>query len=151
MSKIEIGILIVLCLLPIITLVIVLPKKLKKKAPPPPTTEYKPDKPVVEEEKPKPEKVEKPKTLGENKGLYNDDSFKGYLKDRKGNRTPPTFKEPNFDDPFMNDVFRPNMQQTSKGNEDKSLSEQINELSPELKAMLLSGILDRKNFDEDDE
>ena len=149
MSNMEIFIIICACLIPIVALVVLFPKiKLKKKEKSAKSNEneqtiekYIPDKPIVEE----------PKIVKKNEGSkYDRDDFKDYLKS-KGSRVagpqrkilPEDFRDLSTD---YNPRGRLNQMQNSN---QTSIADEINSLSPELKALILSGALEKKTFDEE--
>ena len=142
MSNFEIFLIVGLSLAPIVALFFVLPKKLKKeKKEPPKTTEYKP------EEKSEPIKQEEPKEVKPEKKVANIAStseFKDYLTYKKENLHAPKHLE-SPKDVFVSDYFPSRFKKKPK--EDKTIAEQINDLSPELKVMMLSGVFNRKDFD----
>lgn len=139
----EIFIIISICLIPLIALVLILPKVIKKKK----ANILKQQPNSIENEQNT--VIETPK-IDDNsieEKTYSSDDFKSYL-DKKGkNITRPNRKEnlPNFNfESFDNYKKR----QTKNLNKDKSLTEQINDLSPELKALIISGALNKKNYEE---
>ena len=151
MSKVEIIILIVALAIPFVSILFVLPKRKKK------DKEASKTKPYIKEEVVEPPKPmeqptltakveEKPKMV---KPLFEDDDtdFKAYLDLKRKRLSAPERKE------FPSGVRGPlgeyiparlrNQQQATKN---KTVAEQIQELSPELKALILSGVLDRKDY-----
>lgn len=165
MSRFEIVILVIVCALPVVALVLTLPKRKKgksksevKKAEPPkseqPKQEFKLDSSPPPTSAPDEVKPRSISVSQQDEPLYNQESFRDYLKERKTSHSAPTFKEqkegdiPNITD-FNSDLFTiPNRNQPKQ--DEKSLADKIDELSPEIKALLLSGALERKNFDDDD-
>lgn len=146
MINFEVFLIICVCLVPIVALIIVLPKKLSKKE-----TKVEPVKEVVKEEtKPvaeseKQEPKEKSERVIDN-NAYTADDFKGYLEEKQKNTTKPNrivhgkdFKDLTFDFPRRTPGYRT----LPKA---KSMAEQIRDLSPELKALIIAGALDRKEF-----
>ena len=158
MTKIEIGLVIIICLLPIIALVMILPKKLfsKKGKKPEPKPEQPQEAPAPAKEEPKPVEVkeeEPSKELEEYTDLYQEEDFKAYLKDRAEKHPSPKEKDgdPTQFGKFDPDLFGPvNKTPPPPKKQPKTLQEEIEGLSPELKALLLSGALNPKHFDKDD-
>lgn len=153
MSKVEMFLIIGACLVPFIALIFVLPKHKKKTKTPPPTTSYvkedkKEEKPAapVQSGAPIEKQVSKPKIT---KPTFDeDDDFKAYLElKKKRTQAPEPIDEGSFVRSPVGEYIparlRNKMAQTSKN---KSIAEQINDLSPELKAMLLAGVLDKKDY-----
>ena len=144
MSHFEIGIIVLICCLPILALILVLPKmgkkgKTKAKAEPP---KQEPVKEEPKKEEPKPEEEKKESKL--DKGTLD------YLEKRKQTHPAPTFKQgtpPPFGG-YSRAMFNTPRQPTPQKKEEGSLAEQIEGLSPELKALLMSGALNRKDFDD---
>ncbi len=151
MTKVEIAMLIGLALIPIIALVIILPKNFKKSANKKVIKETKPveikaEKPI--EEKP----IEKSAEASVQTGLYHRDnaddmdSFRKYLSERK-KTTAPTRKPYNPELERMTTRYMPQHSiSTPTQPAQKTISEQIDALSPELKAIILSGVFDKKDF-----
>ena len=78
--------------------------------------------------------------------VYKTDDFKDYINfKRKQTRSPYRIQEP--DDIFTEEYLPPRLRRRHLQSS-KSVSEQIKELSPELKAMLLTGVLDKKDYDD---
>ena len=141
MSSFEIFLIVGFALSPFVALIFVLPKKLKKEKTPPPTTEYKPE--------PKVEVKDEPKETKPNVNLkpaVSTDEFKDYLANRKKTITLPRhLNNPNMPtEDYIPSRFRRRKPQKQ---ENKSISEQINDLSPELKVMMFSGVFNKKDFD----
>ena len=143
MSKIEMVLIVGLCLAPIVALLFMLPKKFKKeKKAAPPTTEYKPEQSVVEEKPEEPKEVQT--SVFENKGVSTDE-FRGYLSEKKQNISAPKRISPP-DDIFTEEYVPSRFRKKIKDKENKTIIEQIDDLSPELKALLLAGVLDKKDY-----
>lgn len=144
MTLVEKIMVILACLMPVIALIIFLPKVIKakqKKGKQLPTQPY-----VVEsqpvESKPQIVQPEKPKLSSH----AHANEFADYAANKsrrmarpKANFPPP----PNFAD-FESFRQRPMSAQKPQ----KTIRDEINSLSPELKALILSGALDRKDFDD---
>ena len=143
MSSLEITLIVGFALSPFVALLFILPKKLKKEKTPPPTTEYKPE--VKAEDKK--EEVKDVKPLEVPKPTVSTDEFKDYLTNRKKTITlPKHFNNPNMPtEDYIPSRFRRRKPQKQ---ENKSISEQIKDLSPELKVMMFSGVFNKKDFDE---
>ena len=145
MSNIEIALVVGICLAPVLALFFVLPKKLKKeKKQALPTTEYKPE-PSIVDEKPAEEPKEVQSEMVENKGVVIDE-FKNYMQQKKNRVTSPIKIEPP-DDIFTEEYIPSRLRRKKTEKENKTIIEQIEDLSPELKALLLAGVLDKKDFD----
>lgn len=137
MSKIELILLISACLVPFVAFIFIMPK-LKKK--------NKDKKSVVKEEKPEekqPEIKKEQPTLNqkvENKVVYNSDDFKGYLQHKEETTTKPKRKkvEDLEDFTFPYEPFDFNERPKEKPKNDFA------HLSPEIKALMIAGILDPK-------
>ena len=155
MSTIEIILIVAACIIPVVAFFMVLPKRKKKEKVPPPTNTY--VKEEKKEEKPatqaaptssssSPKELAKPKVA---KPIFDDDEdFKSYLELKK-KRTPAP--EPIEEGSFVRNPvgeYIPARLRTkiAEKNDAKSIKDQINELSPELKAMLIAGVLDRKDY-----
>lgn len=141
MSSLEITLIVGFALSPFVALLFILPKKLKKEKTPPPTTEYKPEPKVEEKEEPK-----ETKPIQNIAPAVHTDEFKDYLSKRKKTITLPRPKDNPFiqTEDYIPSRFRRRKPQKQ---EDKSISEQINDLSPELKVMMFSGVFNKKDFD----
>ena len=146
MSIIEKAILIVACLVPLLAFFLILPKILKNRKSK--KLAVKVEQPVEppKEEIVKEQPIPKATNTFERKNLAGQNGFKEFLNQRKTTR--PVHKETDLDLPPFNSDFesrfrrpRPTEQET------KPLAEQINELSPELKALLFSGALSKKDID----
>lgn len=148
MSKLEIAILICVCLLPIVALALVLPKSLKKKKKtPPPTSEYHPEdeKLKPEETQPQTPPVESPIVKDIPKPVTQESEFKDYLKNRRPRGNPSPFMPPR--PPFLDDDFFPSNAQAKQNSSE--VVDDVDKLSPRLKTLLISGALDTK-FDYDE-
>ena len=154
MSKIEMFLIIGACLVPFVALLFVLPKRKKKEKTPPPTTPYVKDEPTsapAPAPKTQAAPVKKADASIKIKPNFNDDiddDFKKYLELKK-KRTPAP--SPIDEDSFVRSPVGEYIPARLRSNPDykkqnKSIAEQINELSPELKAMLLAGVLDKKDY-----
>ena len=142
MSWFEIGLIIAGCLMPIVALVITLVgKKQEKKEKP---TQQAPvennSQRTIEAKSSKNEQVNsfKPSDL-------NKDEWKDYIKQRQANTSKPEHMPDDLKKPTLPFVANREMSinaETSK----KSVAEQIQELSPELKALLIAGVLDKKDY-----
>lgn len=147
MSNMEIFIIICVCLIPIVALVILFPKfkfkkrekKVKSEIKEQVTEKYVPETPIAEE--PKMEKKEE-------SFKYEPDNFKDYLKDKSARVSKPQMKILPDDFRDLSTRYNPNSRLNKTGKENSSsLAEEINSLSPELKALILSGALDKKDYD----
>ncbi len=151
MSRMEMAMIIILCLTPIIALVILLPKKLKfhkkpKKIKEPAENKQEPQKesenPPVEQNEIKPEIIDTPYVMDSDL-----DSIRDFAKNKK--TTKPTRKTPDLSKLSPHPEFsfrRENNFRTERQPEQKSIKEQFDELSPEMKALIMSGAFDRKDY-----
>ena len=146
MSKMELILIIVGALIPFVAVLFVLPKFKKKDKTPPPTTTYVKEEKSKVEEKPA-QTVESPKPKVANYSLKDDDDFKSYLELRKKRLSAIQAKDSSLathpTEEFVPARLRNKFAQTK---EDKTVVEQINDLSPELKALIISGVLDKKQW-----
>ena len=129
---------------PVVSLLFILPKlKLKKNTKQaPPTTEYKPEQPIDKKEAPKLDKTIVNKS---NQEVIKTSEFQDYLSYKKKNLSQPIkLKEPDI---FTDDYIPSRLRRKQAKQEDKTISEQIHDLSPELKVMMLSGVFNKKDFD----
>lgn len=150
MSNFEIFLIVMFCAMPIVALLMILPKKVKKskekKSEPEPVKSYQ----EIKQEEKKEEVVENVEPKKENIKFSNSeiskDEFKSYLELKKNNITKPRRVElPNdFKDMTLPYSSRRRVKEDKKP---QSVAEEIKNLSPELKTMLIAGVLDRKNFD----
>ena len=150
MSKFEIFLIVTACAAPVLALLMVLPKikikfkKKEKKA----KIETKSYAELKAEEKPiEPKVEEKPKEV--KKFMSSDeistDDFKSYLNKRKSATRPSRLDMPDdFIDRTM--PYTPRRRRRTE-EKPKTVAEEIKNLSPELKALLLTGAFDKKNYD----
>ena len=151
MSRMEMAMIIILCLTPIIALVILLPKKLKFLKKPKKIKESAEKKeeqqlesetPPVEQNEIKPEIIDTPYVMDSDL-----DSIRDFAKNKK--TTKPTRKTPDLSKLSPHPEFsfrRENNFRTERQPEQKSIKEQFDELSPEMKALIMSGAFDRKDY-----
>lgn len=149
MSRFEIFIIAMFCAIPVIALIAVFPKiKFKKKAKKTvePTKTYseikqeeKHAEQIVEEVKPK--EVKMPIMSDE----ISSDDFRSYLEQKKKDVSKPKRIELPSDFKDMSMPFAP--RRRVRNQKPKNISEEIQSLSPELKAMLIAGVLDKKDYD----
>ena len=147
----EMAMIIILCLTPIIALVILLPKKLKFHKKPKKIKESAEKKeeqqlesetPPVEQNEIKPEISDAPYVMDSDL-----DSIRDFAKNKK--TTKPTRKTPDLSKLSPHPEFsfrRENNFRTENQTEQKSIKEQFDELSPEMKALIMSGAFDRKDY-----
>jgi hypothetical protein len=146
-----------LCLAPVVALVFVLPWKkiFTKKVKQPKVKEQKSA--PVEEKKPIPTETDQPKEQLftprriERKNEFKhvgafDKEFDDYLNLRKNNMSMPERKE--LPEGFEDKSFPFTSSSRRNQKEEKTIVEEIETLSPELKALIISGALDRKDFDD---
>ena len=150
MSKFELFLTVGVCVAPILSLIFVFPKgfkfKKKQKAEVKTAKEANETFNYIKENKEEPKQVEvKLEKKEDFKDLdvpnFDSSDFKDYL-NRRPKGKGPMRKLMNDDFGFPYDGFG----NRKKEKEDKSIKEQINDLSPELKAMLIAGVLDRKKY-----
>lgn len=138
MSNIEWFLIIGICVAPFVALLFVLPKKLKKKQQKFETTAYVPEKKEepVKEEKREESGFERPFT-----DLKPEiENYREFLQKRKdGIIKPHKLEVPNFKGEDYAAAYR-----RRNRNQPKPQNQDINSLSPEIKALLIAGILDRK-------
>ena len=150
MSLIEKVLIILAALMPFVALVLFLPKIIKKKKSKQPKSTKK-EKPKNLEQKPEntvsasTQPPKKPNTVSNKMstmGHAND--FMSYAQKKNERVTAPkrNFPSPTFSDL---DFYSPSMGGNSKT---QSISDEIKALSPQLKALILSGALERKDFDD---
>ena len=148
MSNFEVFIIVMVCVVPVLALLMVLPKikikfkKKEKKANVETKTyaeikvEEKPIEPNVEE---KPKEVKKPVLSSE----ISTEDFKSYFNRRKPTSKPSRLDLPaDFKDRTM--PYTPRRRMENK--KPKSVAEEIQNLSPELKALIITGVLDKKDY-----
>ena len=150
MSQMEWILIIGAVVIPFIAILFVLPKRKKKSKVPPPTTDY------VREDKEKetkaktstgtPTNSQQPKQVKPPVYMDTDDDFKSYLELRNQRIKP---AEPKSESSYVRSTsgdYIPARLRTpsARGRSDKSVAEQIQDLSPELKALIISGVLDKK-------
>ena len=151
MSKVEMALIIIAVAIPLLSILFVLPKRKKKEKVAPQVKQYvkeevvEPPKPV-EQPAPVPKVEEKPKKINP---IFedNDADFKAYLDLKRKRMSSPERKEmPSGVRGPLGEYIPARLRNQQKSSSDKSVAEQIQELSPELKALMLSGILDKKYF-----
>lgn len=144
MSGFEIFLIVAISLTPIIALVIIFLGKKKKTA----TTESKAAEKPVEQPKKVEVKQEEPKQEKTIQNIFSnetvdEDSFKNYLNEKNSNNVKPnkigktemkTYPYIPIDEPLQKETHH------------KKVDQQIKELSPELTALIITGILDRKDY-----
>lgn len=154
MSGFEIFVLIMVCAIPIVSLLMVLPK-IKKKDKNKEVKSVKTYEEMLKEEKKETSNAEQKSNNVLQQGiklkeaniddLFEKD-FQSYAEYKKKNLTNPTKVElpPNFEDKTTT-FINPKRQMHKKA--PQNLTEEIRNLSPELKALIIAGVLDPKNFD----
>lgn len=150
MSYFEIASIILACAVPVVSLVMVLPKiKLKFKKKEKKEKKVEPVKTMadIKKEEHKEEVVlEKPKEV-KNPVMANeisDDDFKTYLSRRKAISKPSRIDLP---DDYVDRTTPYMPRRIRKQEKPKNIKEEIQNLSPKLKAMLIAGVLDKKDYD----
>lgn len=143
MSIIERVLLIGACVAPLVALLFILPKIKKKKPKTFETTEYVPEKKEDPVEV-KPEIVEE--KVQEKSFEDEIESYREFLKRRKENMTEPSKNElPKGYQDLTESYSALRRRRAQRLNEEKNTN--IHNLDPEIKALLIAGILDRKYFD----
>ena len=149
MAKIEILLIVLMCVIPLASLLIILPKRFKKK-----DKEVKSPIKTYEElkEEEKESYVNESKEIDEsNKKTiisnndFSTDDFKSYLNVKNNLSKPKRIELPeDFADKTMPYFARRRSNVVEKP---RNIMEEIQNLSPELKALLFTGVFDRKNLD----
>lgn len=147
MTKIEIALIICAVLTPFLAIIFVLPKHKKKSKQLPETKPYVPSKQENEEKPKSSNELELPKSKSVD--IFSDDKlltddYKEFLKKRNSGIVPPSRRNYANSTTFSFDEY---MNRKKNKEESKTIHEEIDGLSPELKAMLVAGVLDRKYFD----
>ncbi len=153
MTKAELIIIIIAILIPFVVLVMFLLKNQKDKKNQTKTEQSSIEKPQKPAE-PKPESSalveEELSSVNEQQTDFNTEDFKGYLREKANNMPKPVTKE-NTSDNFnelsdeMFETFKSNKPKEKK-EEPIDVATQIQELSPEIKALIIAGILDKKDY-----
>ena len=147
MSNFEIFLIVMVCAVPFIALLMVLPKKIKKaKEKNKKSVDIKTLEDLKKEEK-KEEPVENKPEVKKHvaKSEISTDDFKKYLQRRKPISKPSRMELPkDFVDRTI--PYTPRRRRI-KNDRPNNLTEEIQNLSPELKALIIAGVLDPKNFD----
>lgn len=150
MASFEIVLIVLACCVPVVALMFVLPKIKRKEKQPASTKSYEELKKEenkqgeqAKQEKPKDEKQINP---FKNQDLSTDE-FKNFLKERQKGLTKPIRNElpKDFVDTTM--PYMPTRRRLRKKEEPKTVAEEIRSLSPELKALIIAGVLDKKDFE----
>ena len=151
MTSFEIGLIVSLCAVPFVALLFVLPKFKKKEKQKPATKTY-------EEIKKEEQKSEvKQESVGEQaiekkaesifaKNDFSSEDFRSYLNYKQHNTSKPSRIElpKDFVDRTEPYIPRRRRRETEKP---KTVAEEIRSLSPELKALIFTGALDKKDYD----
>ena len=144
MSIFEIVLIVLVCAVPIVALLFVLPKFKKKEKKVEQSTK------TLEDLKKEEKQPEDTKETFTKKQLAEDSISSGeiqsYIDFKKKNISKPKKVEMPKD---FRDITMPYMPRRRRSQEKKpqSVAEEIKNLSPELKALIISGVLDPKNFD----
>ncbi len=149
MSKIEIILIVLACAVPLVAFIFVAPKfkkkeKTKVEASTKTYEEMKKEETPKEEVKPEPAKEKKAPKFESTDFGPND--FRSYLNHKQQTTTKPT--RVNLPDGFQ-DKTMPYMPRRGRAlrSKSKTVAEEIRSLSPELKALIFTGALDKKKFD----
>lgn len=145
MTTVEIIAIVLVCLIPIVALVIILPKKIKNRKVKPTKIETQP----LEQEPAKIETV--PNKESASPLEFTADDFKGYLTEKHKRVSRPKRVEENYEENLNFEDFNSYQARfaprKSDKAQDKTIKEQFDELSPELKAMILAGVFDKKDYE----
>lgn len=145
MSNFEIFLIVMVCAVPVLALLFVLPKFKKKEKKAKAIELSKTYSEIKSEEKVEPKKETPKEAISKYVNNHiSPDEFKSYLKDKKTTKPSRIEFPADFKDRTMPYTPRRNMMANKKPN---SVAEEIRSLSPELKAMLIAGILDKKDYD----
>lgn len=147
MSQMEWILIIGAIIIPVIIFLFVFLKRGKKEKVAPATQTYvREDKPQqTQTENSAPIKEEKPKQVKPPVYMDTDDDFKSYLELRKKRIQSAEPKEPtSFVRSHAGEYIPARLRRQPVQQTDKSVAEQIQDLSPELKALIISGVLDKK-------
>ena len=144
MTTVEIIAIVLVCLIPIVALVIILPKKIKNRKVKSTKTETQP----LEQE---PVKIEAEPNKNSTSPLeFTADDFKGYLTKKRKQVSHPKRLEENFAENLNIEDFNSYQARfaprRNDKSQDKTIKEQFDELSPELKAMIIAGVFDKKDY-----
>ncbi len=148
MSNFEIFLIVGICIVPFVAFMFVMPKFKKKEKIKIETKTYEDlkkeekitEQPIIEEQ------PKETKPIFETQDFTSDD-FKNYLKYRNENTTHPKKIEHGKDFMDMTTDYLPQRRRSRQNQKPKNIAEEIKSLSPELKALIISGALDKKNFD----
>lgn len=150
MLNFETLLIVMACSVPAVALLLVLPKLKKKEKKQAEKIEAKPvkqdDVKEIKEETIEESPREKQFNPVFNNTEFSTEDFKGYLKHRQNNMTRP--ERVDLPEGFI-DRTMPYVPRRRKKEQEKpqTVAEEIKSLSPELKALIFSGALDKKNFD----
>ena len=143
MSTVEIVLIVIACLIPVVSLIIILPKHLKFAKSKPASATPTPAEPI---------KTEQPKVVANKAPMqdYNTDEFKSYLNKRKEKLTKPVRNNNVASNLLPNENYFPRrITRASATQQPQTLIDEIRNLSPELKALIFSGALNRKDYDKE--
>ena len=150
MSNFEIVLIFLAVTIPIVTFLFVFVKfKKKEKKEPAPTKTYeelkkeeqnKVGEPVVEEKK-----IEEKKFIPDSNSDFTQDDFKAYLNHKQKSISKPSRVDLPKD--FVDTTLPYSRRRRRVEEKPKSVAEEIKSLSPELKALIIAGVLDKKNYD----
>ena len=149
MSKIEIAIIVILCVIPIVPILMLIPKRKAKKNKAEVKAEEKSSKPA--EEKKEEISKEPPKEQTKSDRSFNEigeKDFESYMDFKKRNIKGPAKDMPKNDFVDNSMSFEQYLRNENRSVEqEKNIADQINSLDPTIKAMIIAGILDKKNYD----
>jgi len=134
----EVILIVAICLVPIVALFLILPKKLKKKSVPKQEEKHDEYKPVTEIAKKEP-KIEAKRPMESREFAPND--FRSYLLERGNKMTKPSrldLPEGYID---RTEDYVPVRRRRRVAKKPENIAEEIRSLSPELKALIMSGAL----------
>ena len=149
MSWFEITLIILVCLSPIVALVLISFSKFKKKEKQNPAIEQTP---IKEEPKPNKDEITKQNKKVEadvEHAVFNSDGFKEYLNERSGKTVKPQHLSMENNMKFPTSMYnREDFEQMMRPmQKNKTISEQIKTLSPELKALMIAGVFNKKDYE----
>jgi len=146
MSNFEIILIVLACAVPVVALIFILPK-IKKKEKTKVETSTKTYEEIKKEESEKEIIEEKPKEKKINivpKNDFSPDDFRSYLNNRQRNMSKPSRIE--HPEGFQDRTMPYTPRRARRAEAQKTIAEEIRSLSPELKALIFTGALDKKDF-----
>ena len=146
MSNFEIILLVMAIAVPVLALVFVLPKfKKREKKVQVQTKTYEQIKKEEAKVEEKSEPVQEKKASVITNNDFTSEDFRGYLNHKQKNITRPTRVNLPKDFKDVTEPYIPRRRRSVK-EKSKTVAEEIRSLSPELKALIIAGVLDKKDF-----